>query len=287
MDQRIIDLYDAFTHGRMTRRAFLDRLAVLAGGAAAASSMMGVLSNDYARAQTIPEDDARISAQDVSIPGVDGLTGYLVAPAGDAPAPGLIVIHENRGLNPHIRDVARRYAALGRLALAVDYLSLLGGTPDDEDRAREMIGEIESDAVLAASRAALAFLKNHPASTGAVGAVGYCWGGGRVGALAVADPTLDAGISYYGSQPPAKNVPAIAAPLLLHYAALDERNNSGIPAFREALDAAGKTYELHMYEGVNHAFNNDTNAARYDEAAATLAFERTLAFLDRHAGEGA
>lgn len=284
MDQRIIDLYDAFTHGRMARREFLERLATLAGGAAAATALLGVLGNDYARAQTVAEDDARIRTSTVAVPGVEGLEGYLVEPAHGEPSPALLVIHENRGLNPHIRDVARRYGAAGHLVLAVDYLSPMGGTPEDEDRAREMIGEVDEAAALAMSRAALAFLKQHEASTGAVGAVGYCWGGGQVGALAAADPNLDAGIVYYGRQPPAEDVPDIAAPLLLHYAALDERINAGIPEFRAALDAAGKTYELHLYEGANHAFNNDTNPARYDAEAARLAFERSLAFLAQHLG---
>ncbi|GGK21054.1 dienelactone hydrolase family protein [Salinarimonas ramus] len=282
MDQRIIELYDAFTHGRMSRRAFLDRLATLAGGAAAASALVSVLANDYAKAQTIAEDDSRIAAETVEIPGPDGLSAYLVRPAGGDAHPAVIVIHENRGLNPHIRDVARRYAAEGFLTLAPDYLSVLGGTPEDEDRAREMIGELTGEQALAISRAALAFLKEHSASTGRVGAIGYCWGGGLVNALAVAEPTLDAGVAYYGRQPPADAVASIEAPLLLHYAGRDERINSGIPAFVEALEGAGKRYELHMYDGVNHAFNNDTNVARYDAEAAAVAFARTLAFLKQH-----
>jgi carboxymethylenebutenolidase len=285
MDQRFIELYDRFTHGAMSRRAFLDRLTVLAGGAAAAQALLPLLQNDYARAQTVSEGDARITTETVSVPGVPNLSGDLVKPRAAARAPAVIVIHENRGLNPHIRDVTRRFAVEGFLALGLDYLSPAGGTPSDEDKAREMIGQVSAADAVASSRAALAFLKGRPDSTGKVGAVGFCWGGGQVNALAVADPTLDAGVAYYGRQPPAGAVAAIRAPLLLHYAEIDPGINAGAPAFEAALKEAGKTYELYTYPGANHAFNNDTNAARYDKAAADLAWSRTLAFLRRHLGE--
>jgi carboxymethylenebutenolidase len=287
MDQRIIDLYDKFTHGEISRRSFLDRLATLAGGAASASALMPLLQNNYALADTVPDSDARITTDTFPVPGVQGLTGYLARPRTGTKHAAVIVIHENRGLNPHIKDVTRRLAVDGFLALGVDYLSPLGGTPADEDKARDLIGQLKPADVLASSRAALAALKSHPNSSGKVGAVGFCWGGGHVNALAVADPTLDAGVAFYGRQPNAGDVPKIKAPLLLHYAGLDEGINAGIPAFEAALKEAGKTYELYMYPGANHAFNNDTNAARYDKEAADLAWKRTQAFLRKHLGEGA
>ena len=267
MDQKVIDLYDAYTHGGISRRLFLDRLATLAGSTAAASVLLGVLQNDYAQAQTVSEDDPRLTAGMVAVPGVNDLQGYLAKPKSGGRSPAVLVIHENRGLNPHIKDVTRRLAAEGFLALGLDCLSPLGGTPADEDKAREMIGGLKRPDVVASGRAAIAFLRSHPEGNGKAGAVGFCWGGGAVNDLAVAEPDLAAGVAYYGRQPDAADVPKIRAPLMLHYAGLDERINAGIPAFEEALKKAGKTYELYTYEGANHAFNNDTNAARYDEAA--------------------
>jgi carboxymethylenebutenolidase len=285
MDQRIIELFDDYTHRGMTRRAFLDRLATLAGGAAAATALLPLLENNYAAAQVMPEADPRIVTQTISIAGIDKLTGYLVKPNRGERWPAVIVIHENRGLNAHIRDIARRLGTEGFLALAPDYLSPIGGTPADEDRARELIGSLKPQDALAISRATLIYLKRQP-DIGRVGAVGFCWGGGQVNALAVAEPMLDAGIAYYGRQPPADAVAGIKAALLLHYAEMDPGINAGIPAFEAALKGAGKTYELHMYPGVNHAFNNDTNAARYNKEAADLAWSRTLTFLRKHLGDG-
>lgn len=285
MDPRIIALYDRFTHGGMTRRAFLDRLAALAGGTAAASALLPLLKNDYALAQTVAEGDPRVASQTVIVDEARRLTGYLARPAAGGRAPAVLVIHENRGLNPHIRDIARRFAAEGFLALALDYLGPLGGTPADEDRAREMIGTLRPDDVLASSRAAIRWLEARPDGNGRAGAVGFCWGGGAVNELAVSDPELDAGVAYYGRQAAAERVPAIRAALLLHYGGLDERINAGIPAYEAALKAAGKTYELHVYEGAHHAFNNDTGPARYSKEAADLAWSRTLAFLRRHLAE--
>lgn len=284
MDQRIIDLYDDFTHGALTRRAFLDRLATLAGGAVAASALLPLLQNNYALAQTVPEADPRITTETLAVPGVQGLNGYLVKPKAGGKCPAVIVIHENRGLNPHIKDVTRRLATDGFVALGVDYLSPMGGTPADEDKARDMIGTLKAPDAVTSSRAALAALKGHPDVTGKVGAVGFCWGGGQVNALAVADPTLDAGVAYYGRQAPADAVASIKAPLLLHYAENDAGINPGIAAYEAALKAAGKTYELHMYPGAQHAFNNDTNAARYNKEAADLAWGRTLAFFRKNLG---
>jgi carboxymethylenebutenolidase len=283
MDQRIIDLYDLYIHGGMNRRSFLDRLAALAGSTAAASALLPVLQNNYALAQTVPESDPRIVAETVDIPGVTGLKGYLVRPkAGGERLPAVIVIHENRGLNPHIRDVTRRMATEGFLALGLDYLSPTGGTPADEEKGREMIGQLKQPDVIASGKAAVAYLKGHPNGNGKVGAVGFCWGGGAVNNLAVNEPDLNAGVAYYGGQPKAEDVPKIRAALMLHYASLDERINAGIPAYEAALKGAGKPYEIHMYEGANHAFNNDTNAARYDKTAADQAWSRTVAFLKKH-----
>ena len=288
MDQKIIQLFDDYTHGGMTRRSFLDRLATLAGGATAASALLPLLENNYALAQIIPENDPRIASETFQVPGVQGLTGYLVRPKAGGKHPAVLVIHENRGLNPHIKDVTRRVATEGFLALGVDYLSPMGGTPVNDEKGREMFEALKAPDALAYSRAAVAALKAHPDSSGKVGALGFCWGGGIVNSLAAAEPNLDAGVAYYGRQPPADQVAQIKAPLLLHYAGLDERVNAGIPAFEVALKAAGKTYEIHMYEGANHAFNNESNAARYNKEAADLAWSRTIAFLKKHlATEGA
>jgi carboxymethylenebutenolidase len=195
-----------------------------------------------------------------------------------------LVIHENRGLNPHIRDVTRRMALEGFVAFGADYLAPQGGTPKDEEKAKDMIGLIKPEDQVAYSQAALKALIDHRQSNGKAGAMGFCWGGGAVNALAVADPTLAGGVAYYGRQAPVADVPKITSPLMLHYASLDERINAGVADYEAALKAAGKSYELHMYDGVNHAFNNDTNAARYNKDAADLAWGRTVAFLKKYAG---
>ena len=280
MDQRIIDLYDEYTHGGSSRRQFLDRLARLAGGAAAAAALLPILQNDYAHAALVPEGDERLTIDTVAwAAGETKLSGYLARLKGGAKRPAVIVIHENRGLNAHIKDVARRLAVEGFLALAPDMLSPAGGTPADEDRARELIGGLDAGATLAGLAAAVSFLAAHAESNGKVGAVGFCWGGAMANQLAAAGTPLAAAVAYYGRQLPAADVPKISAALMLHYAGLDQRVNAGIAEYEAALKAAGKAYELHMYDGANHAFNNDTNAARYDKAAADLAWGRTVAFL--------
>ena len=279
MDQKIITLFDRFTHGGMNRRDFMEKLTLIAGSSAAAMALLPLLENNYAHADILSEGDPSIKSETLKF---EGGSGYFVKPAADGKYPGVIVVHENRGLNPHIKDVARRIAAVGFAALAPDYLSGLGGTPADEDKARDMIGTLQPEGIDVTSKAALAAVKAQPASTGKSGAMGFCWGGGTVNALAVAEPGLSAGVAYYGKQPSEADVAKIAAPLLLHYAALDERINAGIPAFEKALKANGKTYEIHMYDGVNHAFNNDTNAARYNKEAADLAWQRTVTFLKKY-----
>jgi len=279
MEPKIIRLYDDFTHGRMTRRSFMERLTAVAGGTAAASALLSVLENDYARAETVAETDPRIAVETVEVNGAEGLTGYLAKPKTGARYPAVLVIHENRGLNPHIKDVTRRVAAEGFVALGLDFLSPMGGTPEDQDKGREMIGQLKPDDAVAYGRQAIAWLAARPDANGKVGAVGFCWGGGMVNRLAVAEPDLDAGVAYYGIEPPLDQVGAIHAPLLLHYAGLDERINAGAAAYEAALTAAGKTVEAEVYPGVTHAFNNDTAGPRYDKAAADLAWGRTIAWF--------
>lgn len=282
----VIQLYDRFTHGAMDRRAFMERLTSLAGSAAAATALLPLLQNNYAAAETVKPDDARLVYDDrLAIPGSDaGLAGYLVTAKGTAKRPALVMIHENRGLNPHIRDMTRRGALAGYLTLGIDALSPEGGTPADEDKARDMIGKVNPDDAAKRIAAAVRFLATHPQSTGKVGAMGFCWGGGQVNRVLSIEPALNAGVSYYGSQILAERVPGIKGALMLQYASKDARINAGIDAYKAALEANGKTFELHMYEGVDHAFNNDTNAARFDAAAAKLAWDRSLAFLAKHLG---
>jgi carboxymethylenebutenolidase len=290
MDQKIINLYDRFTHGGMNRREFLDRLAELAGSSAAAVALLPLLQNDYARAAIVPPDDGRLAAERVSYDSPKGeINGYLVrAKAKDAKNPGkrpaVIAIHENRGLNPHIEDVARRLAVEGYLAFAPDLLSVNGGTPPDEDKARELHTRTEREDMIAAALAAVPFMRNHAESTGKVGTVGFCFGGGVVNRMAAGSPDLAAAVPYYGVQVAAEMVPAIKAPLLLQYAETDENINKGIAAFEAALKANNKKYALHVYPGTQHAFNNDTGAARYNKAAADLAWSRTLAFFAENLG---
>jgi carboxymethylenebutenolidase len=285
MDQRIINLYHRFTHGGMNRREFLDRLAELAGSATAAAALLPLLQNDYARAAIVPPGDPRLVAERVSYDSPKGkISGYLVRPKDKSKRPAVVVIHENRGLNPHIEDVARRYAAEGFLALAPDLLSVNGGTPPDEDQARDLHTKTDREDMITAAVAAISYLGKHAESTGKVGAVGFCFGGGVVNRMATDSPDLAAGAPYYGTQPPAEKVAAIRAPLLLHYAEMDENIDKGIPAFEAALKAGNKRYSLYVYPGTQHAFNNDTGAARYNKAASDLAYSRTLAFFKENLG---
>lgn len=285
MDQRIINLYDSFTHGGMNRRDFLDRLVALAGSVTAATALLPILQNNYAQAAIVAPDDARLAAERTAYDSPKGkINGYLVRPAAKGKRPAVIVIQENRGLNPHIEDVARRLAVEGFLAFAPDLLSISGGTPPNEDQARDLHAKTDPEAIIAAADAAVPFMQTHPESTGNVGAVGFCFGGGVVNRMAAEAPDLKAAVAYYGMQLPADKVPAIKAPLLLHYAALDERINAGIAAYEAALKAAGKRYTVYIYPNVNHAFNNDTGGARYNKEAADLAWQRTLAFFKENLG---
>jgi carboxymethylenebutenolidase len=285
VDQRIINLYDRFTHGGMSRRDFLDRLTQLAGSTAAATALLPLLQNDYAKAAIVAENDPRLKIERVSYDGPKGkINGYLARGTTMGKRPAVIVIHENRGLHPHLQDVARRFAVEGYLAFAPDLLSVAGGTPADDDAARDLHQKADKDDMLAAAIAAIGFMQKHAESTGKVGAVGFCYGGGVVNRMATDSADLNAAVPYYGSQPPADKVPAIKAPLLLHYAGIDERINAGIPAYEAALKANNKKYTLHMYPGAQHSFNNDTGAARYNKEAAELAWSRTLAFFAENLG---
>jgi carboxymethylenebutenolidase len=280
--QAMIEAYDEYTHLTLDRRRFMEALTRLAGSGAAAAAIAPLLAANSAAAAQVAADDSRVKGEDISWPGGKGeIKGYLVRPAEASGKLGaVLVIHENRGLNEHIRDVARRVALEGFIALAPDLLSSEGGTPSDEDKAREMISKLDPAQPIADDVATVAWLKTLDGGNGKVGAVGFCWGGGQVNMLAVNAPDLDAAVAYYGAQPKdAEAIAKIHAPLLLHYAGLDTRTNAGIDAYKKALDAAGKDYKVYIYEGAQHAFNNDTSAARYDKAAADLAWGRTIAFL--------
>ena len=274
--QAMVDAYDEYTHLTLDRRRFMETLTRLAGSGAAAAAIAPLLAANAAKAAIVAKDDPRVKGEDITWPGGSGeMKGYLVRPAGQAGKLGAVmVIHENRGLNEHIRDVTRRVALEGFIALAPDFLSPQGGTPADEDKAREMFSTLDPAKTVANGVATVAFLKGAK-----VGAIGFCWGGGTVNLLAVNAPDLAAAVAYYGMQPKAQDVPKIKAALMLHYAGLDQRTNAGIDAYKKALDAAHVEYSVFVYEGANHAFNNDTSEARYDRQAADLAWDRTIAFL--------
>ncbi|GES50401.1 MULTISPECIES: dienelactone hydrolase family protein [Rhizobium] len=282
--QAMINAYDEYTHLTLDRRGFMEKLTKLAGSAGAAAAIAPLLAANKASAEIIAADDSRLDTKDVTFAGSKGeMKGYLARPKDAAgKLGGVIVIHENRGLNPHIRDVARRVALEGFVALAPDFLSPLGGTPEDEDKARDMFTNLDPALTAANAEASLTYLAKTDGANGKVGAVGFCWGGGLVNRFATISPELKAGVAYYGAQPPAGEVPKIKAALLLHYAGLDDRINAGIDAYRKELQAGGKTFEIFVYEGVNHAFNNDTSAARYDKKAADLAWGRTVEFLKKY-----
>ena len=285
MDQKIIDLFDKYTHGQLDRRDFLERLTKLAGSTAAAMAVLPLLQSDWAQAAIVDPKDARLSTERVTFETPKGkISGYLARPKSRGKRPTVLVIHENRGLNPHLEDIARRLAAEGFLAYAVDLLSLVGGTPADEQEALKLHPKMNVDDAVATLVAAVSFLKKHPESTGKVGAVGFCFGGLMVNRLAASSKELDAGVAYYGRQVPADQVKNITAPLLLQYAEKDDGVNAGIAAYEAALKANNKKYTLYMYPGTQHAFNNDLGAARYNKAAADLAWGRTLAFFKETLG---
>lgn len=284
MRQAVVDLYAAYTRAAIERGEFLERLAGLAGGRAAAEALLPQLEDQAARAHAVRPDHRDLAALRVEYAGSRGrLRGYLAQRRETAgPLPAVLVIHENQGLDPHIEEVSRRLALAGFLVLAPDLLGGRGGTPRDQDAARRMVHDLDDVAVLADLRASVAWLAAREEGNGHVGCVGFGWGGGHANRLATVEPRLDAAVVYCGRVPPSSTVPRIEAPLLLHYAGLDERINADLAGYEQALRTAGKAYTLHLYEGSNHAFNNDTNAARYDADAAALAWDRSLQFLDNH-----
>jgi carboxymethylenebutenolidase len=283
MDQRIIDLYDEYTHRPLTRDIFLKRLAAITGSMALALSITPLLESNYAKAATVNEDDPELETEMISFEaGSDTMFAYTAKPAKGIHLGGVIVIHENRGLNEHIKDVTRRAAKAGYLAMAPDALSDAGGTPASEDEARNLFSKLDNDKNLEHFIQAVRFLRARKDCNLKVGCVGFCWGGGIANQLAVYVPDLNAAVAFYGRQPDAADAAKIKAPLQLHYAGLDERIDAGIPAFETALKAAGVHYELYMYPNVNHAFHNDTSAARYNAEAAQLAWKRTLDFFGEY-----
>jgi carboxymethylenebutenolidase len=283
--QEVLDLFDGYVHGAMNRREFLDRAARYAIGGFTAAAMLESLSPNFAWAQQVAKDDARIKTEYLTYPSPQGsgtMRGYFAGPAKAAgKLPGVLVIHENRGLNPYIEDVARRLALEGYVAFALDGLTPLGGYPGDEDKAREMFAKLDRKKQTEDMVAGAGFLKSRPECSGRIGAVGFCFGGGIVNMLAVRLPDLAAAVPFYGSQPSAEDAAKIKAPLLVHYAEHDDRINLGWKPFERALKANGVRYEMHVYPGTQHGFHNDTTP-RYDEAAAKLAWSRTLAFYKEH-----
>jgi carboxymethylenebutenolidase len=283
--REMINLFDDYTHLTLDRRKFMDNLAKLAGSMGAATVAASMMASNAQAQGLVAEDDARLVTADITYPGAKGeMKGYFAYPAEGGPFGAVIVVHENRGLNAHTKDVARRMALEGFVTLAPDFLSNLGGTPNDEEAARPMFQNLSATDVAANGVATVSFLSEHEKSNGKVGAMGFCWGGGTVNNLAVASPELLAAVPYYGGQPNPESVAAIKAKVMAHYGGLDERINAGIPAFEAALKAAGVDHQIFIYEGANHAFNNDTSAARYDKAAADLAWSRTVALFKETLG---
>lgn len=289
VDQTIINLYDDFTHGHISRRDFLDRLTAMTGSAAAATAVYTSLRPDYARAAIVAPDDPRLVSEKATLDTQAGkVSGTLVRLKDKGKRPSVVVIHENRGLNPHIEDIARRLALEGFLAFAADFLSSQGGTPADEEKARDLFRTINMSEIEQQAAGVVTALSRHAESTGKVGTVGFCWGGGLVDRVALLAPQGLAGsVAYYGPVPQNKErVPNINAPLLLHYGGLDQNVNPGIGAWEAALKSAGKTYTIHIYEGAQHSFNNDTAGPRYNKQAADLAWSRTVAFFKANVGSG-
>ena len=280
----VLDLFDGYVHGRINRREFLDRAAKYAVGGFTAAAMLESLRPNFAWAQQVAKDDARIRTEYLTYPSPQGsgkMRGYLARPAAGGKVPGVLVIHENRGLNPYIEDVARRLAVEGYVAFAPDALAPVGGYPGDEDKAREMFAKLDAKKRAEDLFEAAGVLKSQPSCTGRIGAVGFCFGGGICNLLAVRLPDLAASVPFYGVQVPATDVPKIKAPLLIHYAEHDDRINAGWKPWEAVLKANGVRYEMHVYMGTQHGFHNDTTP-RYDEAAAKLAWSRTMAFFNEN-----
>ncbi|MET3659728.1 YghX family hydrolase [Aquamicrobium ahrensii] len=283
--QELLELYDYYAHGKITKREFLDRAGKFAVGGVTAAAILASLSPDYALAQQVDFTDPDIIAEYITYPSPNGhgeVRGYLVRPAAASePVAGVVVVHENRGLNPYIEDVARRVAKAGFVALAPDGLTSVGGYPGNDEKGRELQQQVAPDKLMNDFFAAIEFLMGNDATTGKIGITGFCYGGGVANAAAVAYPELGAAVPFYGRQASVEDVPRIQAPLLIHYAELDTGINEGWPAYEAALKENGKTYEAYIYPGVNHGFHNDSTP-RYDEAAAKLAWERTIDWFKRH-----
>lgn len=281
----LLELYDYYAHGRITKREFLDRAAKFAVGGLTAAAILTSMSPDYALAQQVEFTDPDIKPEYITYPSPKGngtVRAYLVRPAkASGKVPSVVVVHENRGLNPYIEDVARRVAKSGFVALAPDGLSSVGGYPGNDEKGMALQQQVDPTKLMNDFFAAIEFLMQHDATTGKVGITGFCYGGGVANAAAVAYPELSAAVPFYGRQPKAEDVVRIKAPLLLHYAELDKGITGGWPAYETALKAAGKTYEGYVYPGVNHGFHNDSTP-RYDQAAAKLAWDRTIAWFNRY-----
>ena len=284
-DQELLILFDAYVHGTLDRRGFLERAQKFAVGGLTAAGLLAALSPDFARAQVVPKDDKRIQTEWLNYPSTAGtgtVKGYLAKPANmTGKLPVVLVIHENRGLNPHIEDIARRLALDNFVAFAPDALTPLGGYPGDEDKARDLFAQLDQKKAAEDFVAAANFLKNRPESNGKLGAVGFCYGGGIVHMLAVRMPELHAAVPFYGNQPPVADAAKVKAPMQLHFAAVDERINASWPAYEAALKAANVPHTAYQYPGTQHGFNNDTTP-RFDAAAAKLAWSRTVAFFNKN-----
>ncbi len=280
MDEKISVLYDDYRQGRTDRRTFVSKLAMIAGSTAAAMALLPVLDENSALASRIPQGDPDLITEFIRYPAETGdMKAFLARPKSGKKFPAVIVIHENKGLVPHIQDVTRRMAKEGFLALAPDALSPLGGTPDDISNVGEMFRKLDPDQTTKNFVAAVKYLKTNPLSTGKVGCTGFCWGGAMTNQVAVNAPDLNAAVPYYGRQPVEADVAKIKAPIMAHYAGNDPGIDAGIPAFEAALKKYKKEYQIFIYEGASHAFNNDSNPERYNEKAAKLAWSRTIAFF--------
>ena len=286
MDRRIIDLYNEYVHTALPRREFLTRLASIAGSSAAAMAILPFIEPNYAQARQIEPDDKRLKTEKIEFDGPQGkVKAYLAMPRKsrkDEKLPGILVIHENRGLNEHIEDVARRAAVGGYVAIAPDGLSVAGGAPADQEAARDLFAKQDPARIAGDVLAGVPWLKQYAACNGKVGAVGFCYGGGLALRAAIETPAADAAVCFYGRQLSADETQRLKVPVLLNYAGSDERINAGIPEFRAALDAVGVPYSLNMYPGTQHGFHNDASAARYNEPAAKLAWSRTMDFFDSY-----
>jgi len=284
-DQELLSLFDEYVHGMIDRRGFLDRAARFAVGGMTAAMLLDALNPRFGEAQRVPPDDPRLTTQVLTYESPRGsgqVRGYLARPAGaSGKLPAVLVVHENRGLNPHIEDITRRLAIDNFVAFAPDALTSVGGYPGDEDKARELFAKLDQTKIHEDFVTAVEALKARPDGTGKVGVVGFCYGGGIANMLATRVPDLGAAVPFYGSQPPAAAVASIKAPLLIHYAEQDPRINDGWPAYEAALKAHHVSYAMYQYPGTQHGFNNDTTP-RYDEAAAKLAWQRTVEFFNRH-----